>query len=76
MKQWEIFWRKLFYNGYGVTWLAQRGVALRIVSTYRTVSMSAVLVQASVATINLLVKERQETFQLRKELTCIQPTNR
>ena len=50
--------------------LAQRSVALRIVSAYRTVSSSAVLVLASVLPIDLLAEERRETFQLRKELTC------
>ena len=49
---------------------AQRGVVLRIVSAYRTVSTSAVLVLASVAPIDLLAKESKHTFQLRKELTC------
>ena len=49
---------------------AQRSAALRIVSAYRTVSTSAVLVLASVPPIDLLAEERQETFQLRKELTC------
>ena len=49
----------------------QRGVVMRIVSAYRTVSTSAVLVLASVPPINLLAKERKETFQLRKELTCL-----
>ena len=49
---------------------AQRGVVMRIVSAYRTVSTSAVLVLASVPPIDLLAEERQETFQLRKELTC------
>ena len=49
---------------------AQRSVALRIVSAYRTVSTSAVLVLASVPPIDLFTEERQETFQLRKELTC------
>ena len=49
---------------------AQRGVVLRIVSAYRTVSTSAVLVLASVPPIDFLTEERQETFQLRKELTC------
>ena len=48
---------------------AQRGVALRIVSAYRTVSTSAVLVPASVPPIDLLAEERQETFQLCKGLT-------
>ena len=42
---------------------AQRGVALRIVSAYRTVVTSAVLVLASVPPIDLLVEERQETFR-------------
>ena len=41
--------------------LAQRGVVLRIVSAYRTVSTSAVLVLASVPPIDLLVEERKET---------------
>ena len=50
---------------------AQRGVALRIVSAYRTVSTSAVLILARVLPIDLLAKERQGTFQLRKELTRI-----
>ena len=50
---------------------AQRGVVMRIVSAYRTVSTSAVLVLASVSAIDLLAEERQETFQLRKELTCV-----
>ena len=49
---------------------AQRSAALRIVSAYRTVSTSAVLVLASVPPIDLLAEERQETFQLGKELTC------
>ena len=49
---------------------AQRGVVIRIISAYRTVSTSAVLVLASVPPIDLLAEERQETFQLRKELTC------
>ena len=50
---------------------AQRRVALKIVSAHRTVSTSAVLVQASVPPIDLLAEERWETFQVRKELTCI-----
>ena len=49
---------------------AQRSAALRIVSAYRTVSTSAVLVLASVPPIDLLAEERQETFQPRKKLTC------
>ena len=36
-----------------------------------TVSTSAVLVLASVPPIDLLAEERKETFQLRKELTCL-----
>ena len=40
---------------------AQRGVALRIVLAYKTVSTSAVLVVASVPPIDLLTKEWQET---------------
>ena len=44
---------------------------MRIVSAYRTVSTSAVLVLASVPPIDLLAEERKETFQLRKELTCL-----
>ena len=51
--------------------LAQRVVVMRIVSAYRTVSMSAVLVLASVPPKDLLAEERKETFQLRKELTCL-----
>ena len=43
---------------------------LRIVSAYQTVSTSAVLVRASVPPIYLLA-ERKETFQLRKELSCL-----
>ena len=48
---------------------AQRLVALRIVSAYRTVSTSAVFVLASIPPIDLLAEERQETFQFRKELS-------
>ena len=48
---------------------AQRGVVLRIVSAYRTVSTSVVLILASVRPIGFLAEERKETFQLRKELT-------
>ena len=44
---------------------------LRIVSAYRTVSTSAVLLFASVRPFDLLAEERKETFQLRKELTCL-----
>ena len=44
---------------------------MRIVSAYRTVSTTAVLVLASVPPIDLLAEERKETFQLRKELTCL-----
>ena len=50
---------------------AQRGVVMRIVSAYRTVSTSAVLVLPSVTSIDLLSEVRKETFQLRKELTCL-----
>ena len=50
---------------------AKGGVLLRIVSAYRTVSTSAVLVLASVPPIDPLAEERNETFQLRKELTCL-----
>ena len=50
---------------------AQRGVVLRIVSAYRTVSTSAVLILANVPSIDLLAEERKETFKLRKELTCL-----
>ena len=50
---------------------AQRGVVMRIVSPYRTVSRSAVLVLASVPPIDLLAEERKETFQLHKELICL-----
>ena len=50
---------------------AQRGVVMRIVSAYRTVSTSALLVLASVPPIDLLAEEKKETFQLRKELTCL-----
>ena len=44
---------------------------MRIVSAYRTVSTSAVLVLASFSPIDVLAVERKETFQLRKELTCL-----
>ena len=50
---------------------AQRGVVMRTVSAYRTVSTSAVLVLASVPPIDLLAEERKETFQRRKELICL-----
>ena len=50
---------------------AQRGVVLRIVSAYRTVMTSAVLVLPSVPPIDLLAEKRTETFQLHKELTCL-----
>ena len=50
---------------------AQRGVVMRIVSAYRTVSTSAVLVLVSVPPIDLLAEERKKTFHLRKELTCL-----
>ena len=49
----------------------QRGVALRIVSAYRAVSTSAVLVLAKIPPMGLLAEERQETYELRKGLTCI-----
>ena len=49
---------------------AQRSVALRIVSSYRTVSTSAMFVLARFTQIDWLAEERQETFQLREELTC------
>ena len=49
---------------------AQKSVALRIVSAYRTVSTIDVLVLACVPPIDLLAEKWQETFQLRKELTC------
>ena len=48
---------------------AQRGVVMRIISAYQTVSMSAVLVLANVPPRDLLAVERKETLQLRKELT-------
>ena len=51
--------------------LAQRGVVMRIVSAYRIVSTSAVLVLAGVPSIDLLGEERKETFQLCKELICL-----
>ena len=50
---------------------AQQGVVLRIVSAYRTVSTSAMLVLASFPPIDLLAEERKESYQLRKELTCL-----
>ena len=68
-------WAKALQNHaiYRRLFSAQRIVALRIVSAYRTVSMSAALVLASVPPIDLLAKERLETFQFRKELTCTDP---
>ena len=65
------------FNNYAILkrlFLAQRGVVMRSVSAYRTVSTSAVLVLASVPPIDLLAEERKETSQLHKELTCL--TNR
>ena len=59
----RVILRKLFS--------AQKGVALRVLSAFRTVSTTAVLVLASVPPIDLLAQERQETFQLRKKFTCI-----
>ena len=50
---------------------AQRGVVLRIVSASRTVSTNAEFALTSVPPIDLLAEERKETFQLRKELTCL-----
>ena len=50
---------------------AQRGVVMRIVSACQTVLTSAALALASVPTIDLLAEERKETFQLRKDLTCL-----
>ena len=50
---------------------AQRGVVMRIVSAYQTVSTSAVLVLASVPPIDLLAEQRKSTFQLHKGLTCL-----
>ena len=47
----------------------QRGVVMRIVSAYRTVSTSAVLVLASFPPIDLLSEERKDTFQLSTKLT-------
>ena len=44
---------------------------MRIVSAYRTVSTSAVLILASLSPIDLLAEERKETFQLHKELVCL-----
>ena len=49
---------------------AQRGVALRIASAYRTVSTSAILVLASVPPIDLLALERKEIYRRNKERTC------
>ena len=49
----------------------QRSAAWRIVSAYRAVSTSAVLVLVSVLTIGLLVEERQKTFQVSIQVsTC------
>lgn len=50
---------------------AQRGVALRIISAYRTVSTSAILVLASVPPIDLLVLERKEVYSQNKERACL-----
>ena len=41
------------------------------VSVGNDASTSAVLILASVLQIELLAEEKKETFQLRKELTCI-----
>ena len=61
----EIEWKKsIKYLG-----VAQRGVMMRIVSAYRTVSTSAMLVLANIPPIDLLAEERKESLQLRKELT-------
>ena len=49
---------------------AQKGVSLRIISKYRTVSTDAVVVLTSVPPTDLLAKESQETFLLNKVLTC------
>ena len=79
----NVFNSKLFYaapiwtsalNNHAILkrlFSAQRGVVMRIVSAYRTESTSTVLVLGSVLTVDLLVEERKETFQLRKELTCL-----
>ena len=66
-------WTSALNNHAILKWLfsAQRGVVMRIVSAYRTVPTSAVLVLASVSPIDLMAEERKETFQLRKELTCL-----
>ena len=67
------FWTSALYN-YAVQkklFSTQRGAVLRIVITYRTVSTSAVLVLASVPPVDLSAEKRKETFQLRKELTCL-----
>ena len=65
----------MFFNSYfqltKKLFSAQRGAVLRIVSAYRSVSTSAVLVLASVPPTELLAEKRKETFQLRKELTCL-----
>lgn len=54
---------------------AQRLVALRIVSAYRTVSTSAVQVLASLPPVDLLARERQEVFLLNKQRVSSQGVN-
>ena len=44
---------------------------MRIISAYRIVSTSAVVVLGSVPPIDLLAKESQEAFLLRKEHNCV-----
>ena len=56
------------YNNHAIQkklFSAQIGVVLGIVSAYRTVSTSAMLVPASVPPTDLLAEKRKETFQLR-----------
>ena len=48
-----------------------RDIAMWIFPAYRSVSTSTVLVLASVLTIDLLAKERQEALLIRKGLNCL-----
>ena len=49
----------------------QRGVVLKIIPAYKTVSTSTVLVLARVPPTDLLAKEKLGTVQLHNVLTCI-----
>ena len=51
--------------------LNNHAIQKKLFSAYRTVSTRAVLVLASVPSIDLLAEEGKETCHLRKELTCL-----